>query len=203
MIDNYDSFTHNLARYLAELGHPVQVFRNDAISVQALADLQPSGILLSPGPGCPDTAGITLPVIERFAGQLPILGVCLGHQALAQVFGAHVVRAPEVMHGKRSTVESGGEGLFRQLPPRFKVTRYHSLVVDEQSLPAELLVDARVSETAKSPDIMALRHRHWPVFGVQFHPESVSTQHGHALLAEFCQLAGLSVADHLPDAEYA
>ncbi|MGX5914648.1 anthranilate synthase component II [Aliidiomarina sp. Khilg15.8] len=198
MIDNYDSFTHNLARYFAELGQPVRIFRNDAISVQQLADLEPSAILLSPGPGCPDSAGITLDVIERFAGQLPILGVCLGHQALAQAFGGRVVRAAEVMHGKRSGVVSRQQGLFRQLPPRFEVTRYHSLVVEESSLPADFLIDAWVSDAGKASDIMAIRHRHWPVFGVQFHPESVSTQHGHALLAEFCREAGLDVPEKMP-----
>lgn len=203
MIDNYDSFTHNLARYFAELGHPVRVFRNDAISVQALEELQPRAILLSPGPGNPDSAGITLAVIRHFAGKVPILGVCLGHQAIAQAFGGRIVQATEVMHGKRSMLSSGQQGLFRDLPAQFEVTRYHSLVVDEASLPACLVVDARICEAGKAHEIMAIRHRDWLVAGVQFHPESVSTQHGHALLAAFCQLAGLDLPAQLPSPEYA
>lgn len=203
MIDNYDSFTHNLARYFAELGHPVRVFRNDAITVQELGELQPRAILLSPGPGNPDSAGITLAVIRHFAGKVPILGVCLGHQAIVQAFGGRVVRATEVMHGKRSMLCSSKQGLFQQLPAQFEVTRYHSLVVDQVSLPACFVVDARVCEPGKAEEIMAIRHRDWPVVGVQFHPESVSTQHGHALLAAFCDLAGLDLPAQLPVPEYA
>lgn len=202
MIDNYDSFTHNLVRYFRELGQQVIVFRNDNVSVQTIREMNPAGIIVSPGPGTPTDAGISLPAIEAFAGTIPLLGVCLGHQAIAQVYGAKIVRAYEVMHGKTSIVESKPQGLFRDLPRRFRVTRYHSLVVAADSMPNGLSADAWTVDLAGAgePDIMALSDECAKVFGVQFHPESVLTEQGHATLAGFCRYAGLSVQlDHLKD----
>lgn len=195
MIDNYDSFTHNLVRYFRELGQQVVVFRNDNVSVQEIRDLNPAGIVVSPGPGTPTDAGISLAVIEAFAGQCPLLGVCLGHQAIAQVYGAKIVRAYEVMHGKTSLLESKPQGLFVDLPRQFRVTRYHSLVVAADSLPGELSADAWVADKRadNGADIMALSDQSAKVFGVQFHPESVLTEQGHQTLAAFCQRASLSV----------
>ncbi|MCC5878417.1 MAG: aminodeoxychorismate/anthranilate synthase component II, partial [Idiomarina sp.] len=196
MIDNYDSFTHNLVRYFRELGQQVMVFRNDAVSVQALRDLSPAGIIISPGPGTPTDAGISLAAIESFAGQLPLLGVCLGHQAIAQAYGADIVRAYDVMHGKTSLLESKGQGLFRDLPRQFRVTRYHSLVVAADSMPNALRADAWVKATVagdRQGDIMALSDEAAKVYGVQFHPESVLTEQGHQILAAFCQQSGLNV----------
>ncbi|RUO24056.1 aminodeoxychorismate/anthranilate synthase component II [Aliidiomarina minuta] len=194
MIDNYDSFTHNLMRYFCELGQQVKVFRNDEISLDAIQAMQPTGLIISPGPGTPDSAGITLPAIEYFASRLPVLGVCLGHQAIGQVFGAKVERAAQVMHGKRSVIRNNGQGLFSGLPERFAVTRYHSLVLSRKDFPAELKIDAWVDDNPTT-DIMAIRHAHLPVFGVQFHPESVVTEHGHFVLRRFCQSAGIAVTD--------
>lgn len=196
MIDNYDSFTHNLVRYFRELGQQVMVFRNDAVSIQAIRDLAPAGIIISPGPGTPTDAGVSLAVIESFAGQLPVLGVCLGHQAIAQAYGAQIVRAYEVMHGKTSLLESKPHGLFRDLPRQFRVTRYHSLVVAADSMPNALSADAWVTASDHrdtTANIMALSDEKAQVFGVQFHPESVLTEQGHQILAAFCQRAGLPV----------
>ena len=179
MIDNYDSFTWNLVQYLQELGAEVRVFRNDEITVDELAALQPSHIVLSPGPGEPSGAGILLETIRRFAGQVPLLGVCLGHQAIGQAFGGRVVRAKTVMHGKASRIQHDGKGVFRALPADFTATRYHSLVV--ANVPDCLTVTAR----SEDGEIMGLRHRELAIEGVQFHPEALLTEHGHAMLANF------------------
>ena len=184
VIDNYDSFTYNLVQYLGELGVEVEVFRNDAISVDGIRELNPERLLISPGPGTPDAAGITLEVIRAFAGKLPILGVCLGHQAIGQAFGGEVVRAPYLMHGKMSEICHDSATIFRGLPYRFKATRYHSLIVEKASLPESL----EVSATTPDGIIMGLRHRDYPIEGVQFHPESVMTEHGRTLLENFLSI---------------
>lgn len=184
VIDNYDSFTYNLVQYLGELGMEVVVFRNDAISVDDIRELKPERILISPGPGTPDTAGITLDTIRAFAGRMPMLGVCLGHQAIAQAFGGKVVRAPYLMHGKMSEICHDSATVFRGLPYRFKATRYHSLIVEKESLPPML----EVSATTPDGIIMGLRHRDFLLEGVQFHPESVMTEHGKTLLENFLKL---------------
>jgi anthranilate synthase/aminodeoxychorismate synthase-like glutamine amidotransferase len=181
LIDNYDSFTYNLAQYLGELGAEVRVFRNDQITVDEVAALAPSHVVLSPGPGTPDDAGITLELIASLAGSVPLLGVCLGHQAIGQAFGGKVVRAARVMHGKTSRIRHDGGGVFAGVPDGFVATRYHSLVVERETLPASLAV------TAQSDDgeIMGLRHVGLAVEGVQFHPEALLTEHGHAMLQNF------------------
>ncbi len=181
LIDNYDSFTFNLAQYLGELGAEVKVLRNDAIDVAGVARLSPSRIVLSPGPCDPDRAGITLAVIEAFAGRIPILGVCLGHQAIGRAFGARVVHAGRVVHGKADEISHDGKGVFRGLPERFMAGRYHSLAIERTSLPDCL------EASASTPDgeLMGLRHRQYAVEGVQFHPESVLTEHGKDLLKNF------------------
>ena len=181
LIDNYDSFTYNLAQYLGELGAEVRVFRNDQISVDEIAALAPSHVVLSPGPGTPDDAGITLRLISRLAGSVPLLGVCLGHQAIGQAFGGKVVRAGRVMHGKTSRIRHDGGGVFTRIPDEFVATRYHSLVVERDSLPACLAVTAQ----SEDGEIMGLRHRGLAVEGVQFHPEALLTEHGHAMLQNF------------------
>ena len=181
VIDNYDSFTYNLVQYLGELGAEVKVVRNDEISVEAVARLRPAPIVLSPGPCTPNEAGISLGAIGRFAGEIPILGVCLGHQAIGQAFGGKVVRAARVMHGKVSSVRHDGRGVFAGIPDGFAATRYHSLAVERASLPACLEVSAQSEEG----EIMGLRHRTLPVEGVQFHPEAMLTEHGHAMLKNF------------------
>jgi anthranilate synthase component 2 len=181
LIDNYDSFTYNLAQYLGELGAEVRVVRNDQISVDEVAALAPSHVVLSPGPGTPDDAGITLALIARLAGSVPLLGVCLGHQAIGQAFGGKVVRAGRVMHGKVSRIHHDGGGVFAGVPDEFVATRYHSLVVERQSLPACLAVTAQ----SEDGEIMGLRHRGLAVEGVQFHPEALLTEHGHAMLQNF------------------
>ncbi len=186
MIDNYDSFTYNLVQYLGELGEDVRVFRNDEITVEEVAQLKPARIVLSPGPCTPNEAGITLALIERLAGQVPILGVCLGHQAIGQAFGGRVVRAMQVMHGKTSRIEHEGRGVFRDLPAGFVATRYHSLVIERASLPDCLEVTAR----SEDGEIMGVRHRTLAVEGVQFHPEAILTEHGHQLLKNFLQERG-------------
>ena len=186
MIDNYDSFTYNLVQYLAELGEDVRVYRNDALSVQAIIDLQPDRIVISPGPGTPDDAGISLEIIERLSGRIPILGVCLGHQSLGQAFGGEVVRARKVMHGKSSPIYHNGQGVFAGLVNPFEATRYHSLVVRRESLPATLEVTAwTVDANGEIDEIMGLRHRTLDIQGVQFHPESILTRVGMDLLANF------------------
>ncbi len=185
MIDNYDSFTYNLVQYFGELGAEVRTLRNDALTLDEIEEMAPQGIVISPGPGMPDDAGISLALIERFSGRIPLLGVCLGHQAIGQAFGGRIVRAQRVMHGKVDRVTHAGEGVFGGLPESFEVTRYHSLVVEPGSLPACLAV------TAHTPDgeIMGLRHREFDVEGVQFHPESIATEHGHAMLGNFLERA--------------
>ena len=183
MIDNYDSFTYNLVQYFGELGEDVRVFRNDAITLDAIDAMSPDQIVLSPGPCTPNEAGVTLPLIGRFAGRIPILGVCLGHQAIGQAFGGRVVRAGRVMHGKCSNVRHDGKGVFAGLPEGFRATRYHSLVVERASLPGCLAVSAE----SEDGEIMGLRHREVAVEGVQFHPEAILTEHGHQMLKNFLQ----------------
>ncbi|TML92774.1 MAG: aminodeoxychorismate/anthranilate synthase component II [Actinobacteria bacterium] len=185
VIDNYDSFVFNLVQYLGELGAEPVVHRHDELTVDEIVDLDPDAVLISPGPGRPDDAGVSNAVIERLAGVKPILGVCLGHQCIGQVFGGTVVRAPSVMHGKTSLVHHDGKGLLAGLPEPFEATRYHSLVVAPESVPSVLEVTARTDDGV----VMALRHRELPVEGVQFHPESILTQAGHQLLANFLALA--------------
>ena len=185
VIDNYDSFTYNLVQYLGELGAEMLVVRNDEVSVDEIeSEIKPDKILISPGPGTPDTAGISLGVIERFADKLPILGVCLGRQAIGQHFGGKVVRAPEPVHGKPVTVSHDGKTIFNEVPNNFEAGRYHSLIVDRDEWPDELEI------SAESPDglVMGLRHRTLPIEGVQFHPESILTEHGKTLLANFLSL---------------
>ncbi len=181
MIDNYDSFTYNLVQYLGELGEDVKVVRNDELSVDEIDGLAPARIVLSPGPCTPNEAGISLSVIDRFAGRVPILGVCLGHQAIGQAFGGRVVHAKTLMHGKVSRIHHAGGGVFRGLPTPYDATRYHSLAIDRDSCPPDLEVTAWTEDG----EIMGVRHRKLPVEGVQFHPESILTQHGHALLRNF------------------
>jgi anthranilate synthase component 2 len=181
MIDNYDSFTYNLVQYFAELGEEVKVFRNDEIAVEDIAKLNPARICISPGPCSPAEAGISVETIKRYAGQIPILGVCLGHQAIGEAFGGKVIRAQKVMHGKTDSIHHIGEGVFKNLPDPFKVTRYHSLAIEKSSLPAVLEVTA----TSSDGEIMGVRHRKLAVEGVQFHPESILSEHGHALLKNF------------------
>jgi len=183
MIDNYDSFTFNLVQYLGELGEEVKVVRNDGISVAEVERLNPAQIVISPGPCTPSEAGVSLDVIARFAGEIPILGVCLGHQAIGQAFGGKVVRAQRVMHGKLSSVRHDGKGVFAGIPDGFAATRYHSLAVERASLPACLEVTAESEEG----EIMGLRHRTLRVEGVQFHPEAMLTEHGHAMLKNFLE----------------
>ncbi len=181
VIDNYDSFTYNLVQYLGELGAAVQVYRNDQITLDEIERLAPARIVISPGPCTPNEAGISVPLIQHFAGEVPILGVCLGHQSIGQAFGGAIVRAHAVMHGKTSPILHHGVGVFAGLPSPFEATRYHSLVIEPASLPDCLEVTAW---TARD-EIMGVRHRVHPIEGVQFHPESILTQHGHALLANF------------------
>jgi anthranilate synthase component 2 len=186
MIDNYDSFTYNVVQYLGELGADVKVVRNDQIDVAAIEKLQPDKIVISPGPCTPNEAGVSMAVIEAFAGRLPLLGICLGHQSIGQVFGGRVVRARQVMHGKTSPIHHLGEGVFSGLSNPFEATRYHSLIVERESLPDCLEVTAWTEAEDGSPDeIMGLRHRELPIEGVQFHPESILTAHGHDLLRNF------------------
>ncbi len=185
LIDNYDSFTHNLARYFEELGESVWVVRNDAISLTDLLARQPRALVISPGPCSPNESGLSLAAIEACAEQMPILGVCLGHQAIAQVWGARVIRAPRVMHGKVSSVCHDGQGLYSGLSSPVEVTRYHSLIVDQHSLPTDFMIDAWVETDEFGLEVMGMRHKTRPIFGVQFHPESVLTQSGHAIIRNF------------------
>ena len=183
LIDNYDSFTYNLVHFLGDLGAEVTVRRNDAITVDAIAADPPAGIVISPGPCDPDRAGICLELVTRLAPRLPMLGVCLGHQAIGQAFGGRIVRAPTIMHGKLSAIRHTGKGVFGGLPSPFQATRYHSLVIERASLPDALEITAETGDGV----IMGVQHRSWPVFGVQFHPESIASEHGHAILANFLE----------------
>ncbi|EDF9815434.1 aminodeoxychorismate synthase component 2 [Salmonella enterica subsp. enterica serovar Tennessee] len=183
LIDNYDSFTWNLYQYFCELGAKVQVRRNDALTLAHIDALNPQKIVISPGPCTPNDAGISLAVIRHYAGRIPMLGVCLGHQAMAQAFGASVVRAAKVMHGKTSSVTHNGQGVFRGLPSPLTVTRYHSLIVDPATLPECFEITA----WSETQEIMGIRHREWDLEGVQFHPESILSEQGHALLENFLQ----------------
>jgi anthranilate synthase component 2 len=181
MIDNYDSFTYNLVQYFGELKQEVVVFRNDEVSLDEIAALQPARIVISPGPCTPNEAGISVPLIRRFAGEIPILGVCLGHQSIGQAFGGRIVHARRVMHGKVSVIHHGGRGVFQGLREPFEATRYHSLVIERDSLPAVLEVTAWTDDG----EIMGVQHESLPIQGVQFHPESILTQFGHELLRNF------------------
>jgi anthranilate synthase component 2 len=188
MIDNYDSFTYNLVQYLGELGADVRVFRNDQISIADMEKLAPAQIVISPGPCTPNEAGVSVDAIKQFAGKVPLLGVCLGHQSIGQAFGARIVHARELMHGKTSMIHHTGQGVFRGLPSPFEATRYHSLVIEKESLPECLEVTAWTQDAQGKPDeIMGVRHKTLNVEGVQFHPESILTQHGHDLLRNFLQ----------------
>lgn len=184
MIDNYDSFTYNLVQYLGELGEEVKTFRNDEISLAEIEALNPDRLMISPGPCTPNEAGISLQAIEHFAGKLPILGVCLGHQSIGQAFGGKVVHAKQIMHGKTSSMQHSNQGVFAGLPNPYTITRYHSLVVERDSLPDCLEVTAWTDDG----EIMGLRHTELPIEGVQFHPESILTEHGHDLLANFLKV---------------
>ncbi len=188
MIDNYDSFTFNLVQYLQELGAEVRVERNDALTVDEIERLAPERIVISPGPCTPNEAGVSMAVIERMGASTPILGVCLGHQSIGQVYGGDVIRAGRIMHGKTSRIRHEGKGVFAGLPDGYEATRYHSLVVDKRTLPAALEITAWTEhDDGSMEEIMGLRHRDFPVEGVQFHPESILTQHGHALLKNFLE----------------
>ena len=184
LIDNYDSFTYNLVHYLGELGAEVGVHRNDALSAEEALALKPAGIVLSPGPCDPDMAGICLDLINANAGRIPLLGVCLGHQALGQAFGGKIIRAPECMHGKVSDIHHQAQGVFASLPNPFEATRYHSLIIERDSLPDCFIITAETSDGI----IMGIEHKELPLHGVQFHPESIATQNGHALLKNFLEL---------------
>ena len=185
LIDNYDSFTYNLVHCLGELGARMRVVRNDRISVEEAIESQPDSIVISPGPGTPRDAGITLDLVRRAGRAIPVLGVCLGHQAIAAAYGGAIVRAPRQMHGKTSRIHHHGEGVFRGLPDGFQATRYHSLIVDRGTLPEDLVITAETEDGI----IMGISHREHPVHGVQFHPESIASEHGHKLLQNFLELA--------------
>lgn len=197
LIDNYDSFVHNLARYFRRLGQETHVVRNDTFDVTAIRRLRPSAVVISPGPCSPNEAGCSLDVVRELTGELPILGVCLGHQAIAAALGGRVVRAGEPMHGRTSLVFHDGDGIFAGLPQPFTVCRYHSLVVEEESLPDCLPVTARTADGVA----MALAHREYPVYGVQFHPESILTEGGFQILANFLRLSGLDTPAEVPPFE--
>lgn len=181
MIDNYDSFTYNLVQYLGEMGEELKVFRNDRITCDEIAELNPTYLMVSPGPCTPNEAGISMELIQRFAGVIPILGVCLGHQSIAQVFGGQVIRADRLMHGKTSEIKHDGHTIFNEIPSPFKVTRYHSLIVERVSIPDCFEISAETNEG----EIMAIRHKDYPIEGVQFHPESITTEYGKLLLRNF------------------
>jgi len=196
MIDNYDSFTWNLVQYLGELGAEVRVFRNDRITLEEVERLAPERIVISPGPCTPNEAGISVELVRRFAGRVPILGVCLGHQCIGQAFGGRIVHAREIMHGKTSMIRHAGKGVFRGLPDPFEATRYHSLVIERASLPECLEVTAWTErEGGEMDEIMGVRHRELPVEGVQFHPESILTAVGHDLLRNFLEDRGREAGD--------
>jgi anthranilate synthase/aminodeoxychorismate synthase-like glutamine amidotransferase len=184
LLDNYDSFTYNLAQYLGELGCQVEVHRNDRISVEQIARRKPQRIVISPGPCTPQEAGISVEMVQKLAGEIPILGVCLGHQAIGAAFGGKIIRAPKLFHGKTSQIRHDGSGVFRGLPNPFTATRYHSLIVERKSLPADLQVTAETDDDI----IMGMQHKHYPLMGVQFHPESVLTDSGKQLLKNFLSL---------------
>jgi anthranilate synthase/aminodeoxychorismate synthase-like glutamine amidotransferase len=188
VLDNYDSFTYNLVQYMGELGAEMVIRRNDQVTVEQVEDLHPDRIVLSPGPCTPQEAGISIPLIRHFAGKVPVLGVCLGHQAIGAAFGGKVVRAPQLMHGKTSPVEHDGRNLFAGLANPMTCTRYHSLIVSEEGLPEELEISARVRDGQGDGTIMGLRHRRYPIEGVQFHPESVLTEDGKNLVRNFLHL---------------
>jgi anthranilate synthase component 2 len=183
MIDNYDSFTYNLVQYLGELGEEVKVLRNDEITLEGIERLAPARIVISPGPCTPDEAGISVPLVRHFAGKIPILGVCLGHQSIGQALGGRIVHARQLMHGKTSAIHHDGRGVFRGLPDGFTATRYHSLAIERASLPGSLVVSA----WSEDGEIMGVRHKELAVEGVQFHPESILTEHGHQLLKNFLE----------------
>ncbi|WP_370981257.1 aminodeoxychorismate/anthranilate synthase component II [Agaribacterium sp. ZY112] len=190
MIDNYDSFTYNVVQYLAELKAEVKVVRNDELSVEQIEALQPERIVVSPGPCTPNEAGVSVDVIKRFKGNVPILGICLGHQSIGQAFGADIIRAAKVMHGKLSPMYHSSQGVFKGLPSPFDATRYHSLVIDKQSLPEGLEVTAWTqTDSGEIDEIMGIRHRDYAIEGVQFHPESILSEHGHKLLQNFLDLS--------------
>jgi anthranilate synthase component 2 len=191
LIDNYDSFTYNLVHYLSELGAEVEVRRNDVLSAEEALALKPEAVVMSPGPCDPDHAGICLDLIRKGAGRVPMLGVCLGHQAIGQAFGGRVVRAPVPMHGKVSAIHHRGGGVFQGLPSPFHATRYHSLVVARDGLPPALEITAETEDGV----VMGLRHREFPIYGVQFHPESIASEHGHALLSNFLALASVRLLE--------
>ena len=184
MIDNYDSFTYNLVQYFGELGEDVQTYRNDEITLEKITQLKPDRICISPGPCTPHEAGVSVPLLQHFAGTLPILGVCLGHQSIGAAFGGKVIRAHEVMHGKTSPIEHTGVGIFKDLPSPFTVIRYHSLAIERASLPDHLEVTAWTADG----EIMGVRHKNFLIEGVQFHPESILSEHGHALLKNFLKI---------------
>jgi anthranilate synthase component 2 len=189
LIDNYDSFTYNITQYLAELGENVRILKNDETTIDALQTMPIDRFVISPGPCSPNESGISLDVIRHFAGRRPILGICLGHEAIGQVFGGNVVHARSVMHGKVSDIYHDGKGVFRHLPNPFKATRYHSLIVDRKTLPDTLEISAwTLTEKGEIDEIMALRHKHHVIEGVQFHPEAILTEHGHDLLRNFCAM---------------
>jgi anthranilate synthase/aminodeoxychorismate synthase-like glutamine amidotransferase len=189
VLDNYDSFTYNLVQYAGELGADPVVYRNDALTVEGALALEPDAIVISPGPCTPGEAGISVPLVRAAAGRVPLLGVCLGHQAIGEAFGGRVVRAERLMHGKTTMVAHAGHPLFREIEPPFEVMRYHSLVVSPEGLPDDLEVSAWSDDRPRGQEIMALCHRTLPVYGVQFHPESVATREGKRLLANFLSLA--------------
>jgi len=185
MVDNYDSFTYNIVQYFGELGADIEVFRNDEITVEGIAQRNPDRLVISPGPCSPAEAGISVAAIQHFAGKLPILGVCLGHQSIGAAFGGKIIRAQELMHGKTSVIQTKQVGVFRNLPEKFTVNRYHSLAIERSSCPADLEVTAWTDDG----EIMGVRHKHLNIEGVQFHPESILTEHGHAMLKNFLESA--------------
>ena len=185
MVDNYDSFTYNIVQYFGELGADIEVFRNDEITIQDIAQRNPDRLVISPGPCSPAEAGISVAAFQHFAGKLPILGVCLGHQSIGAAFGGKIIRAQELMHGKTSVIQTKQVGVFRDLPEKFTVNRYHSLAIERSSCPADLEVTAWTEDG----EIMGVRHKHLPIEGVQFHPESILTEHGHAMLRNFLEIS--------------
>lgn len=186
MIDNYDSFTYNIVQYFGELKVDVQVYRNDEITIKEIEKLNPEYLVISPGPCTPNEAGISIEAIRHFTGKLPILGVCLGHQSIGQAFGGKIIHAKEIMHGKVSEIFHNGDGVFKNLQSPLEATRYHSLVIDAKSLPDHLEITAWTElESGTMDEIMGVRHKHYPIEGIQFHPESILTQHGHAMLKNF------------------